>query len=85
MLAPAASSSSAGTPLRAPLYQQTRSAPIVKVSTGRVLEQRQEHSRPEQSDLPTKLALYVPSGTRVALVPYEGRTHTKLTKGVVWA
>jgi len=82
VLAPAASSSSAGTPLRAPLYQRTGPAPIFKVSTGRVFEQRQELSRPEQSNLPTILALYVPSGARVLLVPYEGRTHTKLTNGV---
>ena len=83
MLASAASSSSPGTPpLRAPLYQRTGSAPIFKVSTGRVVEQHQQLSRPEQSSLPTILALYVPSGARVALVAYEGRTHTKLTKGV---
>ena len=56
MLASAASSSSAGTPpLRAPLYQRTGSAPIFKVSTGRVFEQRQELSRPEQSNHPPYL------------------------------
>ena len=83
MLASAASSSSAGPPpLRAPLYQRTGSAPIFKVSTGKVFEQRQELSRPEQSNLPTILDLYVPSGARVVLVAHEGRTHTKLTKGV---
>ena len=42
MLASATSLSSAGTPLRAPLYQRTGPAPIFKVSTGRVFEQRQE-------------------------------------------
>ena len=82
MLASATSSSSAGTPLRAPLYQRTRSAPIFKLSTERVVEQCQELSRPEQSNLPTILALDVPSGARVVVVAYEGRTHTKLTKGV---
>ena len=82
MLASATSSSSAGTPLWAPLHQRTGPAPIFKVSTGRVVEQHQQLSRPEQSSLPTILALYVPSGARVALVAYEGRTHTKLTKGV---
>ena len=83
MLASAASSSSAGTPpLRAPLYQRTGSAPIFKVSTGRVFEQRQELSRPEQSNLSTILDLYVSSRARVALAAYEGRAHTKLTKGV---
>ena len=56
MLASAASSSSAGTPpLRAPLYQRTGSAPIFKVSAGRVFEQRQELSRPEQSNHPPYL------------------------------
>ena len=55
MLASATSSSSAGTPPRAPLYQRTRSAPIFKVSTGRVFEQRQELSRPEQSNHPPYL------------------------------
>ena len=82
MLASATSSSSAGTPLRAPLHQRTGPAPIFKVSTGRVVEQHQQLSRPEQSSLPTILALYVPSGARGVLVAYEGRTHTKLTKGV---
>ena len=83
MLVSAASSSSAGTtPLRAPVYQRAESTPILKVRTSRVFKQRQELSRPEQSNLPTILALYVPSGARVVLVPYEGRTHTKLTKGV---
>ena len=82
MLASATSSSSAGTPLRAPLYQRTGPAPIFKVSTGRVFEQRQELSRPEQSSLPLILDLYVPSGARGLLVACEDRTHTKLTKGV---
>ena len=82
MLAPAASSSSAGTPLRAPLYQRPGPAPIFKVNAGSVFKQRQELSRPEQSNLPTILALHVPSGARAVLIAYEGRTHTKLTKGV---
>ena len=68
MLASATSSSSAGTPLRAPLHQRTKSAPIFKVSTGRVVEQRQELSRPKQSNLPTILGLHVPSKARVVLV-----------------
>ena len=82
MLASATSSSSAGTPLRAPVYQRTGSAPILKVSTERVVQLRQELSRPEQSSLPLILDLYVPSGARGLLVACEDRTHTKLTKGV---
>ena len=82
MLASATSSSSAGTPLRAPVYQRAGSAPIFKVSTGRVSEQHQQLSGPEQSNLPTIIDLYVPSRARVALVAYAGRTHTKLKKGV---
>ena len=82
MLASATSSSSSGTPLRAPLHQRTGPAPIFNVSAGRVVEQRQELSRPEQSNLPTILALYVPSGTRVVAVAHEGRTPTKLKKMV---
>ena len=82
VLASATSSSSGGTPLRAPLYQRTESAPIFKVSTGRVVEQCLELSRPEQSNLPTIIDLYVPSRARVVLAAYEGRAHTQLTKGV---
>ena len=82
VLASATSSSSGGTPLRAPLYQRTESAPILKVSTGRVVEQCLELSRPEQSNLPTIIDLYVPSRARVVLAAYEGRAHTQLTKGV---
>ena len=83
MLVSAASSSSAGTPpLRAPLYQRTESAPILKVSTGRVVEQCLELSRPEQSNLPTIIDLYVPSRARVVLAAYEGRAHPQPTKGV---
>ena len=83
MLVSAASSSSAGTPpLRAPVYQRAESTPILKVRTSKVFKQRQELSRPEQWNLPTILALYVPSGARVVLVAHEGRTHTKLKKMV---
>ena len=82
MLASATSSSSAGTPLWAPLHQRTGSAPIFKVSTGRVSEQHQQLSGPEQSNLPTIIDLYVPSRARVVLAAYEGRAHTQLTKGV---
>ena len=61
MLASATSSSSSGTPLRAPLYQRRGSAPIFKVGAGRVFEQRQELSRPEQSNHFANVFVYHPA------------------------